>query len=155
MTTETKLEAKPLTPAQMDKLGREWDELDKRQEELDAEREKLAPQILACVELQGELAERAKKMRVATGREWELCVTASDRTSVDQKAAREFLLEVPKQFGELVFRREEKFVLMQTPDRLPGGAELTARARRLFQAALIVKPSKPSIDVRSRLAVQK
>ena len=52
----------------------------------------------------------------------------------------------------LVFRREEEFVLIQIPNRLPGGAELPIGTRRLFQEAVQVRPRSPRIEVRSRLA---
>ena len=140
-----------MTPAQIDRLAQKWNDLDAREAILQEERKGLSAEILDCVELQGELAERASKRLVAEGREWELRVTSSQTTSVDQKAAREFLAEVPRTLGELVFRREEKFVLLETPDRLPAGVDLNARARRLFQQTLIIKPRAPRIEVCWRL----
>lgn len=149
MTAEPK---KVLSAARIDHMARAWEELKAREAIIEEERKALAEEILAAVELQGELAERAAKTRVVAGREWDLRVTSSQKTSVDQKVARQFLEEVPRSLGQLIFRLEEKFVLLETPDRLPGGADLPARARKLFQSTLIIKPNAPRIEARSRLA---
>jgi len=79
-------------------------------------------------------------------------MTYSEETRVDQKAAKAFLEACPRAMGTQVFRREEKLVLIQTPDRLEGGAELPVAVRRLFQEAVKVKPRAPRVEVRSRLA---
>jgi hypothetical protein len=146
---------KVLSPVHIDRLARAWEELNAREAAIEEERKALAVEILDAVEAQGELAERASKTQVVSGKEWDLRVTSSQTTSVDQKAAREFLSEVPAFLGEQIFRCEEKFVLLETPDRLPGGADLSVRARRLFQSTLIIKPRSPRIETRSRLAEKK
>jgi hypothetical protein len=146
---------KAISPVQVDRLARAWEELDARETAIEAERKVLAEQILAAIEAQGELAERASKTQVVAGKEWDLRVTSGQTTSVDQKAARDFLAEVPRALGELIFRREEKFVLLETPDRLPGGADLSVRVRKLFQSTLVIKPRAPRIETRSRLAKEK
>lgn len=145
---------KQMTPAQIDRLARDWMNLDARQEALDNERKVLRDQVLACVEHQGELADRSSKTQVAEGAELDLRVTSSVETRVDQKAAREFLEECPRALGAQVFRREEKLVLVETPDRLPGGADLGVKARRLFQEAVIVKPRSPRIEARPHVPPQ-
>lgn len=152
MTAETK---KALSAAQVDRLAVAWKELDEWEAAVEEKRKALSAEILACVEGQGELAERASKTQVVAGKQWDLRVTSGQTTSVDQKAAREFLAEVPHSLGELIFRREEKFVLLETPDRLPGGADLSSRARKMFQSTLVIKPRAPRIETRSRLAKEK
>lgn len=144
-----------MTPAQIDRLARAWTELDARQDAVDAERSALREDILGCIDRQGELAERSSKTQVAEGLEFDLRVTSSVDTRVDQKAARAFLDECPRTLGAQIFRREEKLVLVETPDRLPGGAELSVKTRRLFQEAVIVKPRSPRIEARSHVPEKK
>lgn len=146
---------KQMSPAQIDRLARDWMELDARQESLDKQRSVLREEILACIDQQGELADRSSKTQVAEGSEFDLRVTSSAETRVDQKAARAFLSECPRTLGEQIFRREEKLVLVETPDRLPGGAELSVKARRLFQEAVVVKPRSPRIEARSHVPEKK
>jgi hypothetical protein len=143
-----------ITAKRIDQLAIDRNELKAKREELDKELEELDKQILACIEEQGELAERASKTRVVPGQLWELRATYGEETRIDQKAARAFIEACQPCFAELVFRREEKLVLLQTPDRLPGGADLPIATRRLFQAAVQVKSRTPRIDVKSLLAAQ-
>lgn len=140
--------ANKVTASQIDRLARGWNDLDARQEALDAERDALRSEILESVEIAGELAERSSKTQSLPGREFELRVTQSSETRVDQKAAREFLEACPRAIGEQVFRREEKLVLVESPDRVPGGADLGVAIRRLFQQAIIVKARSPRIEAR-------
>jgi hypothetical protein len=142
----------PMTPKRVDQLGERWNQLKLRQEQLDKEFEECGAEILACVEAQGQLAERASKTRVVDGLTLELRATYGEETRIDQKGALAFLEACPKVIGAQVFRREEKFVLVQTPDRIEGGAELPIAVRRLFQEAVKVKPRAPKIEVRSKIA---
>ena len=139
-------------PKKIDQLAERWNELKAKQEALDKEFETVNGEILACVEAQGELAERSSKTRVATGQLWDLRATYGEETRIDQKKAREFCSSVGPVFAAMVFREETKLTLLQTPDRLEGGANLHIAARRLFQEAVQVKPRSPRVDVRSRLA---
>jgi hypothetical protein len=152
MSTGTK---KTLTTAQIDRIAAAWNDLDEQQKAIDEAREDLRSEILDCVELHGELAEGASKTELVEGEEWDLRVTYGESTSVNQKAVREFLTECPKALGRLIFRAEEKFILLETPDRLAGGAELSVRARRLFTRAVVIKPRSPRVEARSRLAEKK
>ena len=148
-------ETKSLTPAGVDALANRWNDLDARQEEIDSARTVLRQQILDAVEAEGELADRSSKTHAATGKEFELRVTQSSETRVDQKAAREFVEACPRGFGEQVFRKEEKLVLIETPDRIPGGADLGVAVRRLFQQAVVVKQRSPKVEVRPLVPPQK
>ncbi len=141
-----------LTPKRIDQLGERWNELKARQEALDKEFDACGAEILACIEAQGQLAERASKTRIVEGLVLELRATSSEETRVDQKFAQAFLDICPPKIGTQVFRRELKLVLVQTPDRIEGGAELPIATRRLFQEAVKVKPRAPRIEVRSKLA---
>jgi hypothetical protein len=123
-----------------------------KEEALEKELDLLDEEILACVEAQGELADRSSKTRAVTGKLWELRAIYGEETRVDQKKAREFTEACDPAFAAQVFRREEKLVLIQNPDRLMGGAELPISARRLFQEAVVVKPRSPRVEVRSRIA---
>lgn len=144
-----------MTPAQIDRLGQKWKELDARQEALDTDREAIRAEILAAVETEGELAERSSKTHAASGKEFELRVTQSSETRVDQKAARVFLEACPRAVGELIFRSEEKLVLIETPDRVPGGAALSVYVRKLFQQAVLVKQRTPRVEVRPLIPPEK
>jgi hypothetical protein len=149
-----KAEAKlvPLSATKIDQLAKRRNELELREEKLNQEFDLVDQEILACVEAQGELADRSSKTRQVLGKEWELRATYGEETRIDQKKARAFIEAVDLSFAESVFRREEKFVLLQSPDRLAGGAELPVATRRLFQEAVIIKPRAPRVEVRSRLA---
>lgn len=148
----TAMKTAPMSATQVDKLGERWKDLKTREAALEAEMDALRGEIMACVERQGQLADRSSKTRMVEGSAFELRVTVGENTSIDQKAAKAFLEACPRTLGVQVFRREEKLVLIQTPDRLEGGAELPIATRRLFQEAVKVKPKSPSVEVRSRLA---
>lgn len=150
MKAEMKLEQ--LSAKQVDQLAVRRNELKARQEQLDQEFEALDAAILACVENQGELAEKSAKTRVVEGSLWDLRATWGEETKIDQKKARNFMQACPRAMAKLIFRSESKLVLIQSPDRLPGGADLPIATRRLFQEAVQVKPKSPRIEIRSRLA---
>ena len=143
-----------LTPRKIDELAKRRSELELREEKLNKEFEAVDAEILTCIDAQGELAERSSKTRTVTGREWELRATVGEETKIDQKVAKEFCEAAGPSFAAKVFRREEKLVLIQTPDRLEGGADLPIATRRLFQAAVQIKPRSPRVEVRSRLAAK-
>lgn len=141
-----------LTAKKIDQLAERRNAIKVKEEELEKELELVDQEILACIENQGELADRSSKTRTVAGSLFELRATTGEETRIDQKAAREFFEACDPTFAAQVFRREEKLVLVQTPDRLLGGADLPIATRRLFQQAVQVKPRSPRIEVRSRLA---
>jgi hypothetical protein len=147
MKTETVLSEKKI-----DQLAERRNTIETEQEKLDKELELVDQEILACVEAQGNLAERSSKMRMVPGKIWELRAIYGQETRVDQNKAREFTEACDPEFAAQVFRREVKLVLVQSPDRLLGGAELPIATRRLFQEAVQVKPRSPKVEVKSRLA---
>lgn len=141
-----------LTAKKIDQLAERRNGIKSKAEELDKELELVDQEILACIENQGELADRSSKTRTVAGSLFELRATVGEETKIDQKAARDFCEAAGPSFSSLVFRREEKLVLIQTPDRIAGGADLPIAVRRMFQQAVQVKPRSPRIEVRSRLA---
>jgi hypothetical protein len=141
-----------LTANKIDGLAQLWVELETKAEAIDQAKAALRESILECVDAQGELADRSSKTKLVEGNLYELRATYGEETRIDQKIAREFLDACPRDLGAQIFRREEKLVLVETPDRLVGGAELPVAVRRLFQEAVKVKPRSPKVEVRSKLA---
>jgi hypothetical protein len=144
-----------LSAKKIDQLAERRNAIKLQQEALEKELDLVDQEILTCVEAQGDLADRSSKMRSAPGQLWELRAIYGEETKVDQKKAREFVGACDPEFAAQVFRREEKLVLIQTPDRLLGGADLPIATRRLFQEAVVVKPRSPRVEVKSLLAKAK
>jgi hypothetical protein len=136
-----------LSNAKVEEWARRWQRLDALESRLETKRDFLKELILDAADRCGELAPKAKAMRVLHGVARELQVSYPVDTDISPVAVRRLLTQIPRGLGRRLFVRSEKFTLRPGADAVAVDELRTSAQLTLFALAVRRTPGSPRVKV--------
>ena len=138
------------TLERIEAMARGWQEIEEEEHALEVRKAMVKAAILREVNAYGEIAPKAKTMRVLRGLAREIQATFPTETTVNPLYARKFVEHAPRSVGKKIFERSVRYTLR------PGAFEVFAMAakgvlseyeRNLFALAVQRRDGAPRVKV--------